>query len=104
MPSAQKDHIAHQAHPHEPKEPGGAQLTAQELTDNVKNHKVEELAKKSEGDFRSEELAEAKKEGRVSETGQVGDDSLCKETTNPPKAVAQGDKKAPGEDENVGVS
>ena len=71
MPSSQKDHVAHQAHPHEPKEPGGAQLTAQELTDNVKNHKVEELAKKSEGDFRSEELAEAKKEGRVSETGQA---------------------------------
>jgi hypothetical protein len=68
MPSAQKDHIAHQQHPHEPKQPGGAQLTAQEKTDNVKNHKVEELAKKSEGDFRSEDLAAAKKEGLVSLT------------------------------------
>jgi hypothetical protein len=76
MPSATKDHVAHQQHPHEPKQPGGAQLTSQELTDNVKNHKVEELAKKSEGDFRSEELDEAKKEGRVSDLFQVGGASL----------------------------
>jgi hypothetical protein len=76
MPSATKDHVAHQQHPHEPKQPGGAQLTAQEKTDNVKNHKVEELAKKSQGDFRSEELDEAKKEGRVSEPVRAGDESL----------------------------
>jgi hypothetical protein len=76
MPSATKDHVAHQQHPHEPKQPGGAQLTAQEKTDNVKNHKVEELAKKSQGDFRSEELDEAKKEGRVSVPVRFGDESL----------------------------
>lgn len=72
MPSAQKDHIAHQQHPHEPKQPGQAQLTSQEVTDNVKNHKVEELAKKSQGDFRSEELEAAKKEGLVSYPGLRG--------------------------------
>jgi len=65
MPSSQKDHVAHQHHPHEPKEPGQAQLTSQEVQDNVKNHKVEGLAKKSEGDFRSEELDQAKQEGLV---------------------------------------
>ena len=90
MPSATKDHVAHQQHPHEPKQPGGAQLTAQEKTDNVKNHKVEELAKKSEGDFRSEELDEAKKEGRVSHLSQVGDIKLIKGNYQPTQGRCPG--------------
>jgi hypothetical protein len=66
MPSETKDHVAHQQHPHEPKEPGAVQHTTQEKEDNVKNHKVEELAKKTQGDFRYEDVDEAKKQGRVS--------------------------------------
>lgn len=66
MPSGQKDHVMHQNHPHEPKEPGEGQHTQQEKEDNVKNHKVEELAKESKGDFRYEDVDEAKKQGRVS--------------------------------------
>ena len=66
MPSSQKDHVAHQQHPHEPKEPGAVQHTTQELEDNVKNHKVEDLSKKNKGNIDYEEVDEAKKEGRVS--------------------------------------
>jgi hypothetical protein len=66
MPSATKDHVAHQQHPHEPKQPGAVEFTTQELEDNVKNHKVEELSKKNKGNIDYEEVDEAKKEGRVS--------------------------------------
>lgn len=65
MPSKQKDHVAHQHHPHEPKEPGEVQFTAQEKTDNVKNAHVEDLAKKSEGNFDYKQVDEAKEKGLV---------------------------------------
>jgi hypothetical protein len=68
MPSETKDHVAHQQHPHEPKQPGAVQHTTQELEDNVKNHKVEELSKKNKGNIDYEEVDQAKKEGRVSQS------------------------------------
>lgn len=66
MPSGKKDHVAHQLHPHEPKEPGEVEFTKQEVRDNVKNAPVEDLAKKNEGNIDYEEIDEAKKKGRVS--------------------------------------
>lgn len=65
MPSKQKDHVAHQQHPHEPKAPGEVQFTAQEKTDNIKNQHVEDLANKSEGNINYEQIDEAKEKGLV---------------------------------------
>jgi hypothetical protein len=70
MPSETKDHVAHQQHPHEPKEPGEVTFTKQEAEDGVKNKKVEEVAqgneKESEGVDNYEQVEDAKKEGMVS--------------------------------------
>lgn len=65
MPSKTKDHVAHQQHPHEPKEPGEVQFTKQEVSDNIKNQHVEDLAKKSEGNIDYKEIDEAKEKGLV---------------------------------------